>query len=192
MAVLPVRRHRRLAAVLAAACACAAVNSVADAALARTPDKPYGKAHLTIPQRDVLRDATHRFQNVRRAVAAGYVPTKDCVPGMGFHYANPALVKNPDIDPTRPEILVYAPAAGGSVRLVALEFLRTDADGNVKTDADRPTLFGRPFNGPMAGHAVPSGEPAMPVHYDLHVWLYLKNPSGELTTENPKVDCRQR
>ena len=29
----------------------------------------------------------------------------------------------------------------------------------------------------------------MPVHYDLHVWLYKTNPAGELTSENPKVTC---
>jgi len=29
----------------------------------------------------------------------------------------------------------------------------------------------------------------MPVHYDLHVWLYQSNPSGELTSDNPKATC---
>jgi len=190
MAVTPARWHRHLAAVLAAACACVAVNAVAGTALARTPDKPYEKARLTGKQRAVLLEATRRFRNVKRAVAAGYVPTKDCVPGMGLHYVNPALAKDTGIDPTLPETLVYAPAAGGSVRLVALEYFRADADGNVRTDPDRPTLFGHAFDGPMAGHPLPSGEPPMPVHYDLHVWLYRSNPSGELTAEHPEIDCR--
>jgi hypothetical protein len=188
MAVTPTRRL--LAAVLAVAGACAAVNAGSGAALARPSDLPHSKARLTSAQRAVLLDATRRFRDVRRAVAAGYRPTEDCVPGMGFHYAKPALVGDTNIDPTRPEFLVYAPAAGGAVRLVALEYFRADADGNVKTTADRPTLFGHPFDGPMAGHEVPAGRPPMPVHYDLHVWLYLPNPSGELTTENPKIDCR--
>ncbi|MEU4219573.1 hypothetical protein [Actinoplanes sp. NPDC026623] len=190
MAVTPTRWHRRLAAVVAAACACAAVNSGAGAALARTPDKPHGKAHLTTPQRAVLLDATQRFRDVKRALRAGYLPTKDCVPGMGFHYMNPALVANANIDPTQPEALVYAPTAGGSVRLVALEYFRADNDGNVRTDPDRPTLFGHPFDGPMAGHPLPAGHPPMPLHYDLHVWLYQLNPDGELTSENPGIGCR--
>jgi hypothetical protein len=29
----------------------------------------------------------------------------------------------------------------------------------------------------------------MPVHYDLHVWLYQANPNGLLKPENPEVDC---
>jgi hypothetical protein len=190
MAVTPARWHRYVAAVLAAACACAAVNAAAGTALAGTPDKPAGKARLTGEQRAVLLAATRRFRDVKQAVAAGYRPTRDCVPGMGFHYANPALTGDTNIDPVLPEILVYTPAPGGSLRLAALEYFRADADRNIKTTEDRPTLFGHPFGGPMAGHPLPPGQPPMPVHYDLHVWLYQANPSGELTSENPQVTCR--
>ena len=191
MAITPERRPRRLAAVLATACAlAAAVAATPGAALARTPNPPHDTSRLTGAQRAVLLDATRRFRDVKQAIAAGYLPTKDCVPGMGFHYVKPALAGDPTIDPTLPEVLVYAPAAGGAVRLAALEFFRADADQNLKTDADLPTLFGRPFNGPMPGHPMPPGLPPMPIHYDLHVWLYQSNPSGELSTTNPEVDCR--
>jgi hypothetical protein len=186
MAVTPARWHRRLAAVLATACAGAAVGAVpAGAALAQTPGRP----RLTSPQRTVLLDATRRFRDVRQAVAAGYRPTRDCVPRMGFHYTKPALARDTNIDPVLPDVLVYTPAAGGAVRLAALEYFRADADGNLRTAGDRPTLFGHPFDGPMPGHPVPPGQPPMPVHYDLHVWLYQTNPSGELASENPKVNC---
>ena len=190
MAITPERRLRHLTAVLAAACAFAAVNATADAALARTPDMPHDPPRLTSAQRTVLLDATRGFRDVKQAIEAGYQPTKDCVPGMGFHYSKPALTGDTNIDPTLPEILVYLPAAGGTVRLAALEYFRADADQKLKTDEDRPTLFGLPFNGPMAGHALPPGQPPMPVHYDLHVWLYQTNRSGELATDNPAVDCR--
>jgi hypothetical protein len=164
---------------------------VTGTALAQTtPGTAYGRAHLTSKQRGVLLEATRRFRNVRHAIAAGYQPTQDCVPGMGFHYAKPALAGDTNIDPVLPDVLVYRPATGGSVRLAALEYFRADADGNIATAEDRPTLFGNPFDGPMAGHPVPAGRPPMPVHYDLHVWLYLTNPSGELTADNPKVTCR--
>jgi hypothetical protein len=188
MAVPPARWYRRLAAVLAATCV--AVNAAAGTAVAQTPDEPSGRARLTSGQRAVLLDATRRFRDVKRAIAAGYRPTEDCVPEMGYHYANPALARDTNIDPVLPEILVYLPAAGGSVRLAALEYFRADADGAVKTAEDRPTLFGHPFNGPMAGHPLPPGQPPMPVHYDLHVWLYQTNPDGDLTSENPKANCR--
>jgi hypothetical protein len=63
---------------------------------------------------------------------------------MGYHYGRPALVNDVNVDPTMPEILVYARDARGSLRLVALEFFRADADGDTTTSEDRPTLFGHP------------------------------------------------
>ncbi len=60
-----------------------------------------------------------------------------------------------------------------------------DADQDLSTDDDRPWLFDEyPLAGPMPGH-----EDGMPVHYDLHVWLYRSNPAGQLADWNPKVSC---
>jgi hypothetical protein len=190
MAITSERRSRCIAAALAAACAFTAVNLTSGAALAGTPDMPPNAARLTVWQRAVLLHATRQFRDVRRAIEAGYLPTRQCVPGMGFHYAKPSLAGDPNIDPTLPEFLVYTTGSDGTLRLAALEFFRADADQNPGTDADRPTLFGYPFDGPMAGHPLPPGEPSMPIHYDLHVWLYQDNPSGELATTNPNVDCK--
>ena len=66
-------------------------------------------------------------------------------------------------------------------RLVAaIEYVKNDADGDLGTDDDRPSLFGEPFDGPMEGH-----EPGQPVHYDLHAWMWRHNPAGELAQFNP-------
>jgi hypothetical protein len=62
--------------------------------------------------------------------------------------------------------------------------MRVDADGSLATDDDRPSIFGQPFDGPMPGH-----NPAMPVHYDLHVWLSADNPSGLFAQFNPSLSC---
>ena len=51
------------------------------------------------------------------------------------------------------------------------------------TDEDRPTMLGH-LEGPMPGH-----ETDMPVHCDLHAWVFSNNPSGELATWNPRVSC---
>ena len=69
-------------------------------------------------------------------------------------------------------------------RLVAIEYVKNDADGDLGTDDDRPSLFGEPFDGPMEGH-----EPGQPVHYDLHAWVWRHNPAGELAQFNPEVGC---
>lgn len=44
--------------------------------------------------------------------------------------------------------------------------------------------MGVPFEGPMPGHG-----PGMPVHYDLHAWIWKANPEGTFTTWNPNVTC---
>lgn len=133
--------------------------------------------------------AAARYHSVEQALAAGYVPASPCeqlagAGGMGIHYLNPALVGDPSVDPANPEILLYVPKENGNLELVGVEYFVVDRDQNTTTDDDRPSLFGRGFDGPMAGHA-----PDMPVHYDLHVWLYEANPSGTFAVWNPNVSC---
>jgi hypothetical protein len=135
------------------------------------------------------RAATRRFRNVKVARAAGYAATGECVQdpkygGMGIHYANADLVADGTLDITKPEVLVYQPMPSGKLRLGAVEYLQADADQDLATDPDRPYLFGLPFDGPMLGH-----EPGMPIHYDLHVWLYRHNPAGLFAAWNPRVHC---
>ncbi|MEZ5120337.1 MAG: hypothetical protein R2736_01955 [Solirubrobacterales bacterium] len=136
-----------------------------------------------------VREATRAFRDVEVAKAAGYRATGDCTDdpkygGMGIHYANEELVADGRLDITKPEILVYQPNRHGDLRLGAVEYFQVDADQDLATDEDRPSLFDLPFDGPMLGH-----EPGMPIHYDLHVWLYRHNPAGMFAMWNPRVDC---
>jgi hypothetical protein len=138
-------------------------------------------------QLDIAKRATERFRDVQAARRAGYEPAGECVAGpdgaMGIHYSNPGLIEDPRLQIRRPEILVYEPR-GERRKLVAVEYYRTDADGRLDTDDDRPYLFGRGFDGPMEGH-----EPGMPVHYDLHAWIWKRNPAGVFAQFNPRVSC---
>lgn len=143
---------------------------------------------LTGAQRQVIREATRRFTDVDVAIAAGYLPTEECAeaPGlgaMGYHYVNPELIADGRVDPTAPEVLLYAPSKNGP-QLVGVEYMVFDADGSLETDDDRPALMGHDFEGPMPGH-----EPGMPVHYDIHAWVFTHNPSGGLATWNPAISC---
>lgn len=138
------------------------------------------------PDLVAVRDALEKYQDPRVAIRDGYLSTLGCVEypvgGMGVHFINTALI-GPTPDPMRPQILVYEPAARGRLRLVAAEWFIPLATGL----AERPALFGRPFDGPMAGH-----EPLMPGsmhHYDLHVWLWKDNPAGLFNATNPGVGC---
>ena len=98
---------------------------------------------------------------------------------MGIHYIKPALF-GPGLDPNNPEVLLYLPGKDGSLKLVGVEYFQVDADQDLTTDGDRPSLFGRGFDGPMLGH-----NPQMPIHYDLHVWVVEQNPSGVFAQWNP-------
>lgn len=134
-----------------------------------------------------VRLATAGYHWVGRAEAAGYASTVECVAspagGMGVHYMNSALAADPAVVATKPELLLYEPTRHGP-RLVGVEYLKVDADQDLSTDEDRPSLFGVPFDGPMPGHG-----PGQPVHYDLHVWLWKHNPSGMFAPFNPRVSC---
>ena len=76
------------------------------------------------------------------------------------------------------------PPPASAPRTPTIEYFQADADQDLATDPDRPVLFGMPFDGPMLGH-----EPGMPIHYDLHVWLYRHDPAGRFAMWNPRVHC---
>jgi hypothetical protein len=135
-----------------------------------------------------VRAAVARYHSVDQASRDGYVQASPCESSaagtMGQHWANFALMADGVIDPLRPEVLLYLPDANGNRKLVAVEYWKRDADGSLLTDNDRPFFFGQPFDGPMPGH-----NPAMPVHYDLHVWVAERNPNGVYAQWNPALGC---
>ncbi len=152
---------------------------------------PFAARAQTIPQPvmaelEQTRTALQKYQDPLVAIRDGYFSTLGCVHyaegAMGIHFLNTALI-GPVPDPLKPQLLIYEPMRDGKLRLVAAEWFVPLATGI----RERPTLFGRPFDGPMAGH-----EPLMPSglhHYDLHVWLFKDNPAGMFNTTNPNVSC---
>jgi hypothetical protein len=154
-----------------------------------------------------VRNATAAYHDVSQAEEAGYMapPPEACVASpagtMGYHYVNAALIAQAGVVPEKPEVLLYLPKAGGGVRLIGVEYLQpvllrspTGAIGpwfeatpwpaGYVVVNQHPSLFGQPFNGPMAGH-----EPGMPWHWDLHVWIWSPNPSGMFAQFNPSLSC---
>jgi hypothetical protein len=139
--------------------------------------------------------ALDKYRSVAVAEADGYKAESPCEStpvskeaswwggAMGVHYVNDALLGKP-LDPKKPAILTYLPQPNGGMRLLAAEYFKPDADQKVTTDGDRPSILGHAFDGPMKGHA-----PGMPVHYDLHVWLWAHNPSGLFAPFNPALTC---
>jgi hypothetical protein len=179
MRITPLTGVRR-SAIAAAAAALGAVPAVAGA-VSSPSSADRGGDDLA-----VVRQVTAKYHDVGAALADGYVPSSPCTVGptgvMGIHYLNPALVAGP-VDLRKPPILLYVPGEDG-LELAGVEYFKVDADQDLGTDGDRPSLLGQEFDGPMAGHG---GD--MPVHYDLHVWTWKHNPDGMFAELNPRLSC---
>ena len=155
-----------------------------------------------------IRRATARYHDLDKAIADGYVfPGPDaCVSSpegmMGIHVVNPTLARDISINLDQPEVLLYMPKPNGGYQLVGVEYFSPvlvrapqgapqpwfasgpwPSDWTIVNPA--PTLLGRTFDGPMAGH-----EPGMPWHYDLHVWAWQPNPRGDFSHFNPRLSCQ--
>src|SRR4029079_15085543 len=101
-----------------------------------------------------VRAATARYHSLSVAMAHKYGILKDkngvaCIanPGvgaMGVHYVNGDLVGTTEVNPLKPEALVYEPQKNGQLRLVAVEYVtfKTQWDATHKAP---PKLFGQTF-----------------------------------------------
>ena len=145
------------------------------------------------------RNATARYHNLSAAQADGYGIFPDaqgiaCIDnqptgGMGVHYVKGSLVFKPDgtpntdLDAAHPEALVFAPNAGGHLRLAALEYIVFQGAWDAQ-HSDPPTLFGREFNVTPDGNRF-----GIPAFYSLHAWVWEPNSDGMLEPWNPRVHC---
>jgi hypothetical protein len=159
-------------------------------------------ATLTAP----ARSATAKFDSLTVTKKAGYSILADtagitCIAepqmgAMGVHYVKGDLVKDPAIDATRPEALVYAPDPHGGLHLAALEYvvIKSDWDANhpgppslgvgVRTPPAPPWLFGHEFDFTDAPNRY-----GLPPFYSLHAWIWKDNPMGTFEMWNPSVTC---
>ena len=140
--------------------------------------------------------ALAKYSDPLMAIKDGYFSTLACIdfptgakdgpveypPGaMGVHFLNPGNI-GPNLDPAKPQVLLYEPV-GDKLVLTGAEWFMPEAAAGGKA----PSIFGQTLAGPMDGH-----EPIMPKearHYDLHVWLWKDNPKGMFTSTNAAVKC---
>lgn len=187
-----IARRSVAAALGAGAAATAILLSSMSATSGAAPAEPRVAAPADAAPTDTIaavRRATAKYHDPAVAEADGFIPTEECAAhpqlgGMGLHYINPARIGDPSIVATEPEVLLYEPSPDGGVRLIGVEWLAIDDDGDLTTDHDRPSVLGTAFDGPMPGH-----DEHMPVHYDLHAWIWKHNPAGDFAVWNPTVRC---
>lgn len=148
------------------------------------------------PDLQAAKAALAKYSDPLVAVRDGYFSTLACIdfpkgakdgpieypPGaMGVHFLNPANI-GPVLDPAKPQVLIYEQVGSKLVLTAAEWFMPVEAAGG-----KAPSIFGQTLYGPMDGH-----EPIMPAslrHYDLHVWLWKRNPRGIFTSTNAAVKC---
>ncbi|HKS71141.1 MAG TPA: hypothetical protein VJQ45_12005 [Ktedonobacterales bacterium] len=105
------------------------------------------------------------------------------VGAMGIHYVNGNLVASGQIDPLRPQALVYEPEKHGHLHLVAVEYIADQKTWDA-THSMAPMLFGQMFMLTTAPNRF-----GIPAFYSLHAWIWKHNPSGMFSMWNPQVSC---
>ena len=137
---------------------------------------------------------TASYHDVDTATAAGFEKLIDkngvaCIDdpagGMGIHYVKGDRVGNATEVASEPEVLVYEPQKNGKLKLVAVEYVVTKDAWQKAGNTKPPVLFGREFT------LIPEGNRyGLPDFYELHAWVWAKNPSGMFNDWNPKVSCQ--
>jgi len=163
-------------------------------------------AHDVAAEIEKVRLATAKYNDVKVALAEGYVPAPpgDCVTaakeglppewgGMGIHYINPKMLmitgtqprvdgQNTHTDFMKPSILIYEPRADGTLKFVSVEnlvFLNAwKAAGNVAP----PSFAGQSYH-TMADNSSTEADEAhhFEPHFDQHIYFAKSaNPSDQL------------
>lgn len=156
----------------------------------------HGSAHRPVLKRsplvDKVRAATHRYKDIKVAIAEGWVPATPCVSGpnsgaMGVHYVLPARVGDGALNANEPEALIYEPLTGGRFRLVGVEFIVIAADWDANNPDAQPALDGHLLHLVSAPNRY-----RLPAFYELHVWAWEHNPDGAFADWNTQVSCEQQ
>ena len=137
----------------------------------------------------IVRESTERFKDVRVAESEGYSLVFGCVTGpdsgaMGLHYLNSNILSRNELDPTKPQIVIYEPQPDGTLRLIGADFL-VFADAWDKKQQGTPQLMGQLFH-----YFESPNRFGLPAFYTLHVWAWKDNPNGAFVNWHPNVSCQ--
>jgi hypothetical protein len=102
---------------------------------------------------------------------------------MGVHYLDPANLFDGSIDRLSPEALIYEPGDGGSLTLIAAEYLVIAQAWDAAHSAP-PILSGQRFTRVAAGNRY-----GLPDFYERHAWIWQGNPLGTFNDWNPDISC---
>jgi hypothetical protein len=191
--------RRALAIATALTFAVVLVAACAPQALAQAGHSQATQQHVTSTQGELLkivRQSTERFKNVSVAEGEDYKLLFGCVTGpdtgaMGLHFVKMAFVQNPpltptgEIDPTRPQIVIYEPLPGGSLRLTGADYLILAEPWDKDHPGNPPQLMGQLYH-----YFESPNRFGLPAFYTLHVWAWKDNPNGAFVNWHPNVSCQ--
>lgn len=166
------------------------------------------------PTLAAIRKAAAKYRDVNVALAEGYIrdPHDLCIVAategqprqlgaMGIHFFRPDLLGitagEPRVDGNgthtdflRPAVLIYEPRADGSLELLAIENLVWAKAWKDAGNTAPPSFLGNDYYYMHDNPATPADEAhGFEPHYELHIWLYRKNPSGMFAQFNPNATC---
>jgi len=152
-------------------------------------------SHVESPLVKKVHDATARYRNINVALykEKGWAVATPCVSGpdhgaMGIHVVQGSRIADGVLDPTAPEALIYEPLPNGYFRLVGVEFIQLADDWAARNpNGGVPSLDGNLMN--LVGSPNRYGLPAF---YELHVWAWEDNPSGNFSDWNNHVTCEKQ
>lgn len=171
--------------------------ALTSSALAHQQKQPGGQADQD-QLVQIVRNATQGYQS---AAPAGYGPALGCVSGsdhgaMGMHYVNGALLNGEtllsdgQLDPTKPQALIYEQQPNGDPKLVAVEFI---IFASALPPGAAPQVQGHLMlyiDGPSATRpTAPANRYGLPAFFELHVWAWKDNPQGPFVDWNNDVSC---
>jgi hypothetical protein len=171
------------------ACIALALTTAGAPALAQHDHSAPAPAAMA-PLVEKVRTVTGKYADIKVALKDGWVQATPCVSSpssgaMGVHYVLPSRVGDGTINAGEPEALIYEPQPNGALRLVGVEYIVIAADwAKQHKEGGAPSVDGHLM------HYV--GEPnryGLPAFYEMHVWAWQSNPSGNFVDFNAKVTC---
>ncbi|WP_411964252.1 hypothetical protein [Haloferax sp. YSMS24] len=133
-----------------------------------------------------VRSATAKYNNLKKALADGYVQVTPFFQGQGYHYARFDLIGT--VDRTKPQALTYGQGGDGQPVLGSIEYLVPKAGPYATSPPDLFTHDDPDHDSGNHEHweVVDLGENGAPfLVWALHVWVHVHNPAGYFYHSNP-------
>jgi hypothetical protein len=133
-----------------------------------------------VRQLAMIRRASARYHRLEVAEADGFVPLFGCIdsPGqgaMGWHYVNPERMDG--------NLVLEEP--DGRARLLGVEYVVPAAAWE---ESDPPEFLGQTllYKTTVGSHGPEDG---VDPYYEVHAWVWYRNPTGVFADWNPAVIC---